>query len=226
MISESMLRNAAKKSYEIHVDQLVDGYDPKIQHEFSPRFEKRIRKLKSKARHPLLHRVPQLVASIILVILIAGCSWITMDSGARAAFLGWVKEVYETYFVYKFEGNIDENDYSAHYRPTWLPDGYMQYYVEQVDTTTIVLYKNSDGLILKFQYAYKPDKTDWFLDARQATIKDTTVNGDPAEILIAENTSDANVILWTNEDNSAFFVSAFLSEADLIKVAESVQQKN
>ena len=223
MISDSMLRSAAKKSCEIYVNQLESGYDPKTQHEFSPEFEKKIKRLRRKANHPIVYRSLQRIASIILVCLIACGAWFTVDAEARAAFFGWVKEIYETYFVYRFEGNADYSESSVAYRPTWLPEGYTEFYVDDIDATTVVSYQNADGLLLTFRYTHNPNETDWFIDAEHAVIKETTVNGCPAEILLADNITTASVIAWTDEQDSAFYVSGFLSESELIKIAENVQ---
>ena len=223
MISDSMLRSAAKKSCEIYVNQLESGYDPKTQHEFSPEFEKKIKRLRRKANHPIVYRSLQRIASIILVCLIACGAWFTVDAEARAAFFGWVKEIYETYFVYRFEGNADYSESSVAYRPTWLPEGYTEFYVDDIDATTVVSYQNTDGLLLTFRYTHNPNETDWFIDATHAVIKETTVNGYPAEILLADNITTASVIAWTDEQDSAFYVSGFLSESELIKIAENIQ---
>ena len=223
MITDSMLRSAVKKSCEIYVNQLESGYDPKTQHEFSPDFEKKIKKLRRKANHPIVYRSLQRIASIILVCLIACGAWFTVDAEARSAFFGWVKEIYETYFVYRFEGNADYSESSVAYRPTWLPEGYTEFYVDDIDATTVVSYQNTDGLLLTFRYTHNPNETDWFIDAEHAVIKETTVNGCPAEILLADNITTASVIAWTDEQDSAFYVSGFLSESELIKIAENVQ---
>ena len=223
MISDSMLRSAAKKSCEIYVNQLESGYDPKTQHEFSPEFEKKIKRLRRKANHPIVYRSLQRIASIILVCLIACGAWFTVDAEARSAFFGWVKEIYETYFVYRFEGNADYSESSVAYRPTWLPEGYTEFYVDDIDATTVVSYQNADGLLLTFRYTHNPNETDWFIDATHAVIKETTVNGYPAEILFADNITTASVIAWTDEQDSAFYVSGFLSESELIKIAENIQ---
>ena len=223
MISDSMLRSAAKKSCEIYVNQLESGYDPKTQHEFSPEFEKKIKRLRRKANHPIVYRSLQRIASIILVCLIACGAWFTVDAEARSAFFGWVKEIYETYFVYRFEGNADYSESSVAYRPTWLPEGYTEFYVDDIDATTVVSYQNTDGLLLTFWYTHNPNETDWFIDATHAVIKETTVNGYPAEILLADNITTASVIAWTDEQDSAFYGSGFLSESELIKIAENIQ---
>ena len=223
MISDSMLRSAAKKSCEIYVSRLEAGYDPKAQHKFSPEFEKKIKKLKRKANHPIVYRSLQRIASIILVCLFACSAWLTVDAEARSAFFGWVKEIYETYFVYRFEGNADYSNSTVAYRPTWLPEGYTEFYIENTESTAVVSYQNEEGLLLTFQYTHNPNETDWFIDAEHAVIKENTVNGCPAEILLADNITTASVIVWTDEQDSAFYVSAFLGESELIKIAENVQ---
>ena len=223
MIPDSMLRGAAEKSCEIYVSRLEAGYDPKAQHKFSPEFEKKIKKLKRKANHPIVYRSLQRIASIILVCLIACSAWLTVDAEARSAFFGWVKEIYETYFVYRFEGNADYSESSVAYRPTWLPDGYTEFHTSETESITAVLYQNEEGLILTFQYTHNQNKTDWFIDAEHAVIKETTVNGCPAEVILTDNINTASVITWADEQDSAFYVSGFLSESDLIKIAENVQ---
>ena len=74
---------------------LESGYNADVLHEFSPAFEKKIRKLKRRADHPAFYRTMNRVASILLAILIAIGAWISVDAEARAAVVGWVKEIYE-----------------------------------------------------------------------------------------------------------------------------------
>ena len=109
MITEEMLCAAAARSCELYTADLESGYNADVLHEFSPAFEKKIRKLKRRADHPAFYRTMNRVASILLAILITGGAWISVDAEARAAVVGWVKEIYETYFVYRFEGNSNEN---------------------------------------------------------------------------------------------------------------------
>lgn len=55
MITEEMLCAAAARSCEIYVSYLERGYTPENQHEFSLQFEKKIKKLKRKADHPVFY---------------------------------------------------------------------------------------------------------------------------------------------------------------------------
>lgn len=224
MIDDDMIRDAAIRSREIFVDKQESNFDPERQQKPSPAVEKRIKKLQRRADHPILYRPLYRIASIVLVLLISGGTWIAVNTEARAAFFGWVKEIYETYFVYSIEDSDGSIPANSDYRPTWLPDGYTESIVDSTGSTVTVIYTNADGQLLTFQYTYSPDEIDWFVDIEQAQIKLTTVNGYSAEILAAEDTDCANVIMWTIGDKCAFCISAFLSESELVQMAESVQQ--
>ena len=52
MITEEMLCAAAARSCELYTADLESGYNADVLHEFSPAFEKKIRKLKRRADHP------------------------------------------------------------------------------------------------------------------------------------------------------------------------------
>ena len=223
MINDDMIRDAAIRSRAIFVDKLERHYDPECQQKPSPAFEKKIKKLQRRSDHPLLYRSLYRIASIVLVILIVGSTWIAVSAEARAVFLGWVKEIYETYFVYRSEGSVGSIPAYSDYRPTWLPGGYTEAIVDSIGSTVTVIYTNADGQMLTFQYTYSPDEIDWFVDVEQVIVKPTTINGHPGEILIAEDADTSSGIMWTVDDNNAFYISAFLSEPELIQIAESVQ---
>ena len=88
----------------------------------------------------------------------------------------------------------------------------------------MVAYVNDDEKILRVNYILQnSDGTDWFVDVSQAEIKDVLVNGNQAEVFIAEAKDSANALAWTTND-AAFYVTGFLSEAELVAVAESIQE--
>lgn len=153
----------------------------------------------------------------------SGGVWLAVDIEARAAFFGWIKEVYESYFVYRFEDDAVSNINPSSYRPTWLPSGYTEFYVDETENTVAIVYADEEGRMLKLNYIQNPNETDWFVKTEQVEIESATINGKPAELFISKDSETANAIIWTSDDNTAFYLSAFLSKADLIKVAESVQ---
>ena len=223
MITEEMLCAAAARSCEIYVSYLERGYNPENQHEFSLQFKKKIKKLKRKADHPVFYHAARRIASIVLAILIAGGVWITVDAEARAAFVGWVKEIYGTYFVYHFEGSSDVNKELVDYRPTLIPNGYTEFYSDTTEDTIIVVYANEEGEMLKFSYSHNPDNTTWFVGADSLTVQPITINGISGEAITSTEQGAATAIMGITTENTAFNISGFLSVEDLIAMAESVQ---
>lgn len=222
MITDEMLRAAAARSCEIYVAHLEKGFDPEKKHEFSPEFLRKIERLKRRAKHPVFYKTMRRVASIVLAILITGGAWITVDAEARAAVFGWVKEIYETYFVFRHDGIIDGASETIDYRPTWLPNGYSEFKVNVSETRTVVIYANDVGEMIRFNFIQNPDETDWFIDISQSNIKNAIVNGNKADLLIAQNSDEANGITWVSAD-TAFYVTGFVDEKDLVRIAESVE---
>lgn len=224
MITDDMLRTAAARSCEIYVERCVSGYDDAIQHMFSPQFENKIRKLKKKADHLVFYRAMHCVASILLAILIGASAWLAVDVEARAAVFGWIKEVYKDFFVYRYEDKSENPITESDYRPSWLPDGYTEFFIDDTTELILIAYANEAGEMLKFNYVQNPNETRWNVDLTQMEIASVQVNGNAADLLISTSPDIANCILWSTPDNTAFYISAFLDEDDLARIAESVEK--
>ena len=226
MITDEMLRAAAARSCEIYVAHLEKGFDPEKKHEFSPEFLRKIERLKRRAKHPVFYKTMRRVASIALAILITGGAWITVDAEARAAFVGWVKEVYEEFFVYRYSGEADVSAEKSDYRPSQEPDGYSEYMTIDENGGVTVFYKDEAGRRMKFGYIHNPSFTEWYVDTTDTMRTDSSVNGQPADLFTSTNKDVASIIMWTNDaENSAFYVSGFFDENQLISIAESVSAK-
>lgn len=225
MITDEMLREAAEKSSEVYVRYLEQDYNPECQHDFSKNFERRMKKICRKANHPFLYRSLHRIASILLAMALGGIVWLSVDIEARASLFGWFKEIYETYIVYRFEGNHVENTAPEEYRPTWMPDGYEEFYTSNAIDDYTVVYANDIGQALTFSYSRDTTGSVWYVANTMISTKQVYVNGMVADILLADSPDISNTIVWTDSQNTAFYISGFLDEADLIRMAESVQKK-
>jgi len=222
VIPEEALRAAAVRSCEIYVRCLEQGYDPENQHVFPAEFDKRIRKLRRRADHPVFYRTMYRVASTILALLIAGGVWLTVDAKARAAFVGWVMEIGEAYVEYFFGTKAPAGSEETVYRPAWLPDGYTELYCDDSEDTVFVAYSNDAGQMMNFSYIHAPDETKWLVDTSGAVMTQVKVNDSAATLFTSTDPNNASAIMWSTADQTAFFVSAFLDDAALIRLAESV----
>lgn len=221
MITDAQLRKAAEKSSDLYLRYIERDYNSTPSHEFSASFEKKIRKLRKRADHPYFYKTLHKAAAVILAILISGSAWLAVDTEARAAFFGWVREIYETYFVYRFASNSDETSIIS-YRSTWLPDGYTELYYDNTDNTTFVAYLNDAGQMISFSYSSATDETSWFIDRNSTIVTRVEVDGMAADLFESTDSNNANAIIWSNADNTAFYISGFVSSGYLIRIAESV----
>lgn len=109
MISEEMLRNAAIEADHVLMDSISQLEE---HHEFSPNFEHNMKRIIRRAKHPLLYGSLKKVACFVMVLLISGSVFLTVNVEARAAFVGWLRETYVMFLVYHYDGECFEDQLS------------------------------------------------------------------------------------------------------------------
>jgi len=221
MITEEMLRRAAVISSDAFVRSL-EAYD-REEHVFSPKFEKKIRKLYRRANHPYLYRAVKKVASFLLALLIGGGIWLTVDEEARAAFFGWIKEVYEYAVWYSSGDNKDTPTERKDYYIPVIPEGYEEVFTKERNDGRLTVYQNENRQYLQFYYVWGTTFSGLLGGSRGTEISTVDVCGHPADISISNNPGIANTIVWNVED-AALAISGFLSPEELIVLAESVAE--
>lgn len=222
MISDEMLKEAAARTCGSYISSLLSDYDPEYRCEFSAGFEKKIHRLKRRADHIVFYRTMQRIAMFILAILVAGSIWIAVDTNARAAFFGWVGDFIGQYFVFHHEAEPNGSVESADYRPAWIPEGYTEESVRVLHEKTVVRYTNDRGKLLRFSYMNTSDEMDWFFDTSQGSTRSCYVGKYSATLFISSSDDVASALTWVNSNDTAFHVTGFVSEDELIKMAESV----
>jgi len=220
LISDELLRRAAAVSNELFLEYILQDYER--EHAFSPAFEQKIKKLYLRAKHPYLYRAMHRAISILLAVLISGSIWLTFDTQARAAFFGWVRETYETFFVYRFSAPTHPTASPKTYQLTWLPDGYSELFSTDTEFGHSALYENEQGQFLQFEYVYAPESATFYVDMENTVKQSAVVGNARADLLLSTNNTVSSVIMWTNQDNTAFYISAFCNAEELIRLAESV----
>ncbi len=217
MISDERLREAARKVEESMLASLPDPEECKVPP--PPEIGKRTRR----ASHPIRHRVMKAVACFLLVVLVGGGSVLALSADARAAFVGWVQEIYESLTLYHFEGERPRPIEDVNYRPSWVPEGYKESSVPELYGQVNVIYRDNDDSMLLF--CYSNDATNVYVGNEGATIHDVIVHGSPAEFYVYDTPGAANCIVWTNRDTGViFWVLANLDEVSMIRIAESVEK--
>ena len=244
ILTDAALRSAAEKVRDAMLDTLPPPSECKHvfsepfiekmalllnvdkRHSFSRPFDKGIRKLKHKANHPFLYGSLQRIAAIILVVVLGLGFWLTVDNSARAIFIGWIKEKYEMFFVYRYsdEKTIphDPDSEMRNYRPTWIPEGYKEYKTSELNGCVTVQYIGDGEKRLRFSYISGSHATNWFVDTTDTVESTAYVNGREAELFISQSESVSSILMWTADNQDAFYVCGFVPAEDLIRMAESV----
>ena len=112
---------------------------------------------------------------------------------------------------------------SLNYQPTLLPEGYTRHREIDSSGSRLIYYKNEAGQQLRYHYVYDTVSTAMFTVAEGGTHSIIDINGYRADMLLFDDPETSNCILWTDENNCAHAVHAFLDKGALIEVAESVK---
>jgi len=201
-------------------------------HKFSPRFERKMRALCRKAKHPIAYKTLQRVACILLVLLaLFGCV-MAFNAEARAAVLDWMKKTVNTGTGYSYRGEpLPDTGESNRYELGWIPDGYVLVYADANEVNASTIYYGENGQMLVFAYIHSPkqqiaeDAVSLYIDSRHSDIKTAALHNGTADVFIDRRAGKNNVVVWNN-GKELFCIAAPCSEEALIKMAENIVKKS
>ena len=163
------------------------------------------------------------VASFLLVFLLTGSAILTFSVEARAAFFGWVREQYENFHVYFFEGAATADP--VKYELGWLPDGCVYVTTIENENGEILIYTDEHDTLIRFSYDQPTDSSILFVNGAGNEAIPVTINGCPGEISISPGESETDHITWIDDKNTLFFISGHFDQETFIRMAESVKEK-
>ena len=120
MISEEALRLAAQRAGQTLTDSLPDPET--CDHEFSPAFEKKMKRLINREQYASVYRGLKRVACFFLAVLLSGSVWLSVDAEARQIVFGWLSEKTEDAQRYFFGDEKTDEEDIVHYQIA-APDG-------------------------------------------------------------------------------------------------------
>lgn len=224
MITDEMLTQAAAELANAINESLPAPEE--CNHHYSTRFARKIKRLIYKANHPIQHRILRSVASILLVVLLGLSSVLAVNVEAREVFFGWIREQYESFYEYFFEGQPSEVEPTTYY-PGWMPDDYVYQTTLEIDGGMIYIFVNSDGAIAQFSYTTSATTSSVFVENADYEYQEVAINGMQGELYISPSEHTRSELLWIdNTSNTLFCISAIADTDDLIKAAESVTKNN
>lgn len=223
MITDEMLAQAAAELADAINESLPSPSE--CTHQFSPRFEKKMKRLIRKSYHPIFYRTLRTVASVVLVILIGFGSTLAVSAEAREVVFGWVKQQYENFYEYFFEGNIASTE-SEKYQPGWMPEGCE--FVTSYETAggEVYIYTDTEDTLIQFSYTSNPNNENIYIDGVNYSKEVASVNDLPAEIYMSQNENETNSIIWKDDSGVILFTaSGNFDQETLIRIAENIEKK-
>lgn len=228
--SEDELREAARIVAEAMLDSLPAP--EACHHDVSPDFLSKMDSLLAKAkRRETARRWAGRAAAALLALVIGATSWLAVDTQARAAFFSWVREVYENSVVYRFFNDTSVVDQLPDYRPSWVPDGYVQTDVIEDDTVHSIIYENianpDDSFVFDYQLYFDSMNLSLQWEDHECEILELQINGKTAHFYRSLDGSITNDLIWVDENTTILFtLTGYLEQDVMLHIAESIDLVN
>lgn len=224
MISEEMLKKSAAEADQAIKDSLPDPAE--YEHDFSPSFQRKMRRTFRKAKHPIIYKLPKYAACFILAVVFTCGTWLIVDAEARVAFFAWVREQYETFVEYRFIGETPQENTTVEYELTWLPEGFSLQKEQDLDGGTYLTYTDNSGQRIIFSYLQGDDAASLFITSDYIEIRSVQIGNIHADFYQANAEASSNMLVWSSEeDDLAFYIMADLPEDTMIELAKGVKKK-
>ena len=220
MITDEMLKQAAKEAGNIIADSLLPQEE--YSHVFSEVFENNMENVLQKAKRKKRNRVFRQAACWFAIFVVASSSFLMFNTEARATFLYWLKGQYKGYMEYRYAG--DGSAQQIAYVLTYIPEGYYEKETSETEGMNITIYQNDMGNQIAFMSSSGTDAISLFVTDKNA--QEVMVGERKGDYYEAEAKDENSVIVWYSEDRTTIFsISAALSKEELVKAAESVEEK-
>lgn len=187
---------------------------------FSEKFIKRMDKLiraQKKSYYKFINTVGKRVAVIFVAIITLFTASLSVKA-IREPVVRFIKQVYETFIHYTFEGDIQQN-IKKEFSIKKLPDGFIQSDKIESDFAITTIYVNDSNTIKFTQQS--TNNANLFFDNENGTLTKVTISGINVDIYENENIKHA---VWTDE--GYFFKLTCIGEINtdsITMMIESIQ---
>ncbi len=223
MITDEMLSQAARELAGAINESLPDPHE--CNHQFSAKFERKMKRLIKKANHPTRYNILRSAAILFLVLLLGFSSVLMVSVEAREIVFGWIRRQSEYFSEYFYEGRQNSGT-TTRYAPGWMPDGYAYEKTLEIDGGEIFLFKNADGAIAQFSYTTAQADASLFIELADYQYQQVLIDGLTGDLYIAPDDSLRSELVWRDQTGQTLFsLSAIAKPEDLISAAKKIVKK-
>ena len=193
-------------------------------HEFSPKFHKKMKQLIGMEKHPILYYVKRVAAVLLITLGIFGSLVLGFSEEARADVIRWFVEHFaENGYRYQKEAET-EVDITHYTLEGVVSDGYQLIERTEKEYSIKEAYLGEDGNLLVFVVMSSTREEGLNVSSDKRVIKETTyVNGNKADLYLSENSDDSNIIVWEEKTGVLLSLGGILDKEQLISMAEKVR---
>lgn len=218
-----VLIDAIKLDYKTGDENNAPSFSP------STRYQRQIRLMLKdplgwarKRGRPIWKAIIHRVAMILLFISLGFGAVMVVSPTARAAFVRWVTEWYETRILYWHMGDHAVEDIPK-YEITELPEGFVEIECVELPELTVITYENEAGDVIDFSYMFISRGGASFYETDNAEVFDIEVNHMGGQFFELKIPEGLNTITWVDtEHNIQFDISSAYNYLDILHMAESV----
>lgn len=221
--SEESLKAAVISADRLLIDNLPS--DDEIDHEFSKRFERRMKKLIRKYSSGKTNEKSHVAGKrwiAILAAVIMAFSMAMSVSAVRESVYEFITQVYEKYTQIFFSQELSSSQADSYifeaYIPTYIPESFQLVHQEMSDMVLLEYEKGDDYI----SYDQEPlENVSARINTEGIKIEDTKLNGMPAQYY--SNKGIQNLIWY--DDHYMYAVSSTLDRKTVFRIAKSVPVK-
>ncbi len=225
-ITDDMLREAAAEFSTALAGSLPAP--EACEHQFSPRFLRKMRPLLRRGR-PVRHPVLRRTVAAVLAVAVSASVWLGVDVDARASLLTWLRTQRENgIFSYRFAGP-DQREAVPLYLPAWVPEGFAEAERDIKNWNAWVLYTGPDDNYFSVDSTWIQDGTGMAVipyPGQELTPVSVSVNGLPGDLYLTvdpETGRDSNNLVWFDDQAHIYFgIDSSLDGETMLRIAESV----
>lgn len=172
-------------------------------------------------RRNTIRTIRNQVAMIALCILLGIGAWLSVDTEARAAFVQWVREVYEDSVIYHYFGKRESEEIPK-YEITDLPQGYTETMRFEESFMHTVFYESEDDVII-LTYQIIDASTQKVFSGTEMTHENVELINYNADYYSPKDSTKTNELVWIDEESMlTFCISSYLDQDTIIDLANSV----
>lgn len=192
---------------------------------YSQRYRRRMNKLLQDPFGYLRRKkaLPKVAGWILAAAAVGGALLLsnpTVQAWARELWTAW----FPTHTEYRFTGQPGGEP--GRWRPAYLPEGYREAEALEVEGYGSVTFTHPDGGEIQLRYDGTDPGSGFAIDNEHAQYERITLaTGRAADLYVSQGEDWPSYLVWVSEEETtAFLLSGYVNETELVKMAESVER--